>query len=1137
MTDPGQVPTTTSQVDFGRITHLGSIGAIDVQVAIDTAPWLLPIDMLTVSAYPGGGLGELGYAVLRAVPGINMPKEDLAKLTPEKPLVVPVRGEEDDGQLRLRSLILASARDGARSSAATSQPAASIDAVRRATVAVIEEAVDNRAVSLGLPLLGTGVIGFPVVDVAFEVVPVVRATLHGLDRVRVPRVSLTHLTFVCRDRRTSRAIERVWAYYEMLSEVRAEALDDDVMSASAEKAGVPRAALSAALDVPEEEIWRPCRTELAQLRSIDRELDDVNAIVAGTLERERDALLQDAAAAQRPPSRKNLNRLEHEIQAALKRDLRWRELTKQREMAQLSLRAALKQESLLPRLLQTINNQLEVERHKSRETRRAEFLRDFEHVDTRALRAEPKPGGLVPTAAHERLKVLTDPNRHTKVSIGVAGPRGCGKSTLLREITLTWFERTERSDALRIFVPAPASYASRDFLAHLYSQVCEAVLNSDSELRVRVNAESVPPARLRSTSLLRLALAPALLLLAGIAAFAASTVWTAGTPSALRAGGVALVVSVAVSSLLYLFAAHRRGATDVVETALPPTQLLVRPMSALRLPSPSRVLVAIGIGGLIIIGTSSGLITARNAEGLILIVIPLITVMRIERPRERNVTPTAFPESPTVTPPASAPEAVTGLHSLDYYLHIASHGAAVLAAGAAQCTALIAGLALVLRDASVAPIDGWLVLGAVVTAAATAALVPGLQWHRALVRYLEARAAPPGDSTSYQARRHLDKMRYQRSVSSGWTSTVKLAGSRLMPLGVEAAATGSITEADVPLSVPEIVSGITTLLADRGPAVLAIDELDKIESVEEARRFLNDIKGIFEAQNTCVLVSMSEDAIARFERRGLPFRDVFDSAFDEVVRVPYLTADEARQLLNQRVTGVPEPLLALAFCQSGGLPRDLLRAAQQLIEIGDGRGRTPPDVVREAVHSDMASKVAAVTAAMRSITVEPDVSAIIRWALAVDTCSLGPQRGMPCLLDDGWLEALGELSSLARPPQGDQVDQAADRRELLRLGAELVGYLYYCRTLMELFCGESDEDVDRLIDFVDEDGGRELDKLAQTRQNFTVNPFVAWRQLDDVRKGRRLPVHPLPSPFVVAGSRESPARRSTPRARPLVRNL
>nr|WP_296069865.1 hypothetical protein [uncultured Actinoplanes sp.] len=116
------------------------------------------------------------------------------------------------------------------------------------------------------------------------------------------------------------------------------------------------------------------------------------------------------------------------------------------------------------------------------------------------------------------------------------------------------------------------------------------------------------------------------------------------------------------------------------------------------------------------------------------------------------------------------------------------------------------------------------------------------------------------------------------------------------------------------------------------------------------------------------MLSMSEDAISSFERRGLPFRDVFDSAFDEVVRVPYLECAESVSLSGRRLSDLPLQFGALAYCQSAGLPRDLLRATGRILSLSrvDQSPPSPATVAWQVVHRDLRGKAEAVTAAIKS---------------------------------------------------------------------------------------------------------------------------------------------------------------------------
>jgi len=105
-----------------------------------------------------------------------------------------------------------------------------------------------------------------------------------------------------------------------------------------------------------------------------------------------------------------------------------------------------------------------------------------------------------------------------------------------------------------------------------------------------------------------------------------------------------------------------------------------------------------------------------------------------------------------------------------------------------------------------------------------------------------------------------------------------------------------------------------------------------MESDEKAHLFLNEIKAIFGVPGVFFLVSVSENAISSFERRGLPFRDVFDSSFDTIVYVGHLNLDGSKRILKRRTTGLPEPFIAFCHCLSGGLPRDLIRACRDMVE-------------------------------------------------------------------------------------------------------------------------------------------------------------------------------------------------------------
>jgi hypothetical protein len=163
-----------------------------------------------------------------------------------------------------------------------------------------------------------------------------------------------------------------------------------------------------------------------------------------------------------------------------------------------------------------------------------------------------------------------------------------------------------------------------------------------------------------------------------------------------------------------------------------------------------------------------------------------------------------------------------------------------------------------------------------------------------------------------------------------------VSGKLSVPLGIEVGATAERSLARHAMTFPEVFDNFAKFLAlaaQTRDVLIAVDELDKLEPDDDtATRFLNDLKAAFAIANTYFLVSVSEDTMSRFERRGLPFHDVFDSTFDEILRVEPLSLAEARQLLAARVVGLPYIYAALCYVLSGGITRDLIHRPA-LIEL------------------------------------------------------------------------------------------------------------------------------------------------------------------------------------------------------------
>ncbi|WP_182880444.1 hypothetical protein [Microbispora sp. H10949] len=362
---------------------------------------------------------------------------------------------------------------------------------------------------------------------------------------------------------------------------------------------------------------------------------------------------------------------------------------------------------------------------------------------------------------------------------------------------------------------------------------------------------------------------------------------------------------------------------------------------------------------------------------------------------------------------------------------------------------------------------------------AAGTLVVGMAHIVAIRRRRRRRKARETEATLIRkARRHLAQIRYLRTHTSGWSGTLKL------PVGLDTQGTRGLSRAEQPLSYPEIVAAFRAY-AQQVAAFLpghrifiGIDELDKLGSSAEAERFLNDVKGIFGLSHTYFMISVSDDAMSAFERRGLPFRDAFDSSFDEIIQVGPLAYEESLRLLYRRVVGLSEPYVAFCHCLSGGLPRDLIRAARRVIRAGrtltDGVATLGPICVA-IVREELRHKARAMLDAAAARPMTPEMLSLLH---EVARGSGVPERTPADVLEAG----------LVHGPDG--------------LAVDFLAYVYYCRTLEDVFtAGLTAERMGRTAEF---------DALAAARHAFAIDTRLAWCAVSGVRRRWGLGTWELP---------------------------
>lgn len=370
-----------------------------------------------------------------------------------------------------------------------------------------------------------------------------------------------------------------------------------------------------------------------------------------------------------------------------------------------------------------------------------------------------------------------------------------------------------------------------------------------------------------------------------------------------------------------------------------------------------------------------------------------------------------------------------------------------------------------------------------------------------------------GQKLAAAARRHLANVRYLQTSTSGWS------GSLAFPGGAGGQYSRSSALAEQPLSYPEIVAEFRAFARDvaaelhrrRARVFVGIDELDKIGAPEQAERFLNEIKGIFGIPHLYFMVSVSDDALTSFERRGLPLRDAFDSSFDEIIHVGPLSYTESRRLLYRRVIGLTEPYVAFCHCLAGGLARDLIRAARQVGRASETSAGGSPlaraDLDQLDDDQPATFRLLRDEAPRRAPTLTSICAGVVREELrrkarAVTHAATSAAPGQGQELHDTLNHiahhiAVGEpaikLVDFVGHPAAGEPDSVAS----LRL--DFATYAYYCATLQEVFNDQLDPER-----FVKATGTASaqgtFDALAEAREAFTIDTKLAWRSITQFRQ-------------------------------------
>jgi hypothetical protein len=231
------------------------------------------------------------------------------------------------------------------------------------------------------------------------------------------------------------------------------------------------------------------------------------------------------------------------------------------------------------------------------------------------------------------------------------------------------------------------------------------------------------------------------------------------------------------------------------------------------------------------------------------------------------------------------------------------------------------------------------------------------------------------------------------------------------------------------------------------------------------------------------------------------------------------------------------PFTCLCYCLSGGLARDLIRTARNLVEaqpqpaeedpakedvgraddvsVFGRRRRSRPEkparrqslpigqAASRLVSDEVRRKTAAGVASLRTIDLEPETGEVVQWASSVQEWDAVSHES---LLRQCWWCA--DNTTFRPGASSDSEELMAARQTLFRLTRELCGFYYYGATVLQFFhSGLTEQQVRDAIEPAA--GDRSVDLLATSRQAFAINPRLAWEAVSKFRKAWNLEVVPF----------------------------
>jgi hypothetical protein len=312
--------------------------------------------------------------------------------------------------------------------------------------------------------------------------------------------------------------------------------------------------------------------------------------------------------------------------------------------------------------------------------------------------------------------------------------------------------------------------------------------------------------------------------------------------------------------------------------------------------------------------------------------------------------------------------------------------------------------------------------------------------------------------------------------------------------------------AERPSTLPELVASyhkfaeqVTRWLQSRrrpSRLMICIDEMDRISEAQDAEKFINDIKAIFGVKYCVYLVTVSEEALAGFERRVVRLRPALDSAFDEVLRLDVFTVSQSLELLRRHVVGFPDVFISLCHCLAGGIPRDLVREARALLDEAS-EARTEPEGLNGKASNAGSANLRPLAAATVTRSVMTLKSGLLARTAMTETVAEQWQGTLRLLISQAWPGSPGDemFSSLTSLYQSRYDDQTS---------VELCAAVFFYATVYDIFARRFTV-MGRDLENEKSRGARIAHRLATVRGLLALSPTMAIEELNSLRRELDLP--------------------------------